>query len=112
MVMIKSRLIDFYRSQLNSPKFCVRFLVRLASDDLRTCLGRTLHRISAEVGVKIDELTGRLAKSRLEYSSPPESDTWRVPLGLELIEVRNGQSRLPGFTDEEIESILRNVCVS
>ena len=111
MVMIKSRLVDFYRSQLNSPKFCIRFLIQLAADDLRTCLGRTMHRISVEVGTKIDELSGRLVKSRLKYSSLPDTDTWRVPLGLELMEVRNGQSSLPGFTEEEVELILKHICV-
>ena len=80
--------------------------------ELRTLLGKTLHRISTEVGEKVDDLDGRLIKRKLKYAVIPELDAWRVPLGLELMAVKSGQSHLSGFTDDEIESILRYVCVN
>ena len=40
--MLMARLVNFYKSSLNSPKFTVRFLARLAEKDFRTTLGQTL----------------------------------------------------------------------
>ena len=31
--MLASRLVQFYRSQLNSPKFCMQFLMQVDSND-------------------------------------------------------------------------------
>ena len=112
MVMIKSRLVEFYRSQLDSPKFCIRFLMRLAVDDLRTVLGQSLSRIAAELKVKVKEINGKLVKSKLKYRVLPDGENWRVPLGLELMAVQDDRNSLPGFTDVEIETILRYVCIS
>ena len=41
-IMLISRMIGFYKSQLESPKFCIRYLANIAADDLTTALGRTL----------------------------------------------------------------------
>ena len=89
MVMIKSRLVEFYKSQLNSQKFCIRFLLRLAADDLRTVLGRSLNRIAAELKLDVEEMNGKHVKSKLKYKALPDDEKWRVPLGLELMAVRD-----------------------
>ena len=112
MVMIKSRFVDFYKSQLNSPKFCIRFLMRLAADDLRTVLGRTLNRIAADVNVNVDDLNGKIVKMKMKYEQLPDGETWRVPLGLQLMAVRDGRDFVPGFTDDDILTMLSYTCIS
>ena len=70
-VIMISRLVGFYQSQLSSPKFCIRYLIKLAESDLRTSLGRTLHYAT-------DELTPSLVKRKLQYMEIPENKKWRV----------------------------------
>ena len=53
-VMLATRLVRFYRNQLISPKFKMRFLIRLATDDKRTVLGRTLANISEECNCSVE----------------------------------------------------------
>ena len=45
-------------------------------------------------------------EGKLRNEVTPEPDAWRIPLGIEIMAVRSGQSHLLGFTDDEVESIL------
>ena len=45
------------------------------------------------------------------YNSPKE-ELWRVPLGRELIGIKNGNCTIPEFSDDEIEHLLQFVCAS
>ena len=109
-IMLISRLVEFYRSQLESPKFCIRFLVRQVAYDLRTKLGRTLHRVASELNVNVEQLNGNLVKSKMKYAAVPVDESWRSPLALELMKIRNGDADIAGFTNDEVETMLSFVC--
>ena len=42
----------------------------------------------------------------------PQEELWRVPLGRELIGIKNGNCTIPGFSDDEVEHLLQFVCAS
>ena len=111
-VMLASRLVGFYKTQINSPKFRMRFLVRLAAEDMRTVLGRTLNRISNECNCTIGILTPSLVKRKLRYATVSSEEAWRIQLAKELYNAQNENNLIPGFSTDEIRSILHYVCVS
>ena len=48
----------------------------------------------------------------MEYHSIPENEEWRVNLVKEMIEVKENEYEVPGFTNEELEEIIDFVCTS
>ena len=114
-VILLSRMVGFYKAQIESPKFCVRFLVRLSEGDKRTVLGKTLDHLRTACGLAHDEtmkLTPSLIKRSLKYMELPEDEKWRVPLLKELIESKDDrQMTIPGFTTSEVDEMLDYVCI-
>ena len=111
-VMLASRLVSFYKTQLRSPKFRLRFLIHLAENDKRTVLGSNLDRIANECECSIERLTSKIVKEKLKYVLVPEDQEWRVQLATELYAMRNDSSIIPGFSVNEIECMLEHVCIS
>ena len=111
-VMLASRLVGFYNTQLDSKKFKMRFLVRLAASDMRTVLGRTLDKISVECNCSLEFLTKNLVKKRLKYATVSSDETWRTQIVKELYSARKDDHLIPGFSLDEINSMLNYICVS
>ena len=112
---LASRYVSFYRSLQCSKKFPVRFLARLCENDQRTCLGRTLARLAADTGLRMDELsklTANLVKRKLPYWPLPDAEKWRIPLCKELLALRADELFLDGFSADEREEILKYACIS
>jgi hypothetical protein len=59
----------------------------------------------------IDDLSPKDA-SRIKYREVPEKEVWRIALVKELIEIRQGDLKVDGFSEEEIVDILNNSCIS
>ena len=107
--------MTFVKSLLNCDKFSVRFLARLCQADNRTVIGKTTQLLSDKCGVeksKAKFLTANQVKKSLKYFNIPEGEEWRPPLVRELINIRNGQLDLQGFSKEEIKLLLKNQCES
>ena len=108
-----ARFISFYKSLVNCPKFCVRYLARLAETDMRTVMGRTLHHLKLQCTVnKTEDLSPALIKKSMKYSAIPEAEEWRIPLALELKDIRDGKVSLSEFSKSEVEELLASVCIS
>jgi hypothetical protein len=106
--MLASRFTSFYKSLVNCPKFCVRYLARLAETDMRTVMGRTLHHLMNQ----LENLNPGLVKKSMKYSAIPEAEDWRVPLALELKDIRDGKCTLSEFSNSEVEELLAYACIS
>ena len=114
--MIASRFVTFYRTLITSKKTPVRFLARIAEQDQRTVLGRTLSRLLLECSLDTDDLmklTASLVKKKVVYKEVPVDEKWRVNLGQELLKIRDDNlTELPGFSKEECEELLQHICTS
>ena len=79
-------------------------------------MGRTLSSLLATCKLKSEELpqlNAGLVKKNMLFSAIPAEDEWRIPLGQELLQLRDiGNLDLPGFTLEEQEEILNHICVT
>ena len=95
----------------------VRFMAKLAASDQRTVLGRTLSYMLISCGLdplvrEQPSLTPGLIKKKLVYSVIPEDDEWRTGMCCRILKLRDKKVELQGFTQKEINEMLRYVCVS
>ena len=96
---------------MNSPKFTVRFLARLASKDHRTVLSNTLHYLVDQCDLQeVDDLSPSIVKKKLLYNSASQNLNWQVSMATELLKARNKEVFIDGFNDEEINLIFDYVC--
>jgi len=114
--MLSSRFISFHSSLLESSKFLVRFLARMFESDLRTVHGKNLEEIRQLCNIDRGEqhvLRPNLVKKNLRYFKLSADEHWRLDLCKELLNLRDTDDiNLPGFNDEDLNSLLTYVCVS
>ena len=114
-VMLCSRYSSFHQSLLICDKFPVRFLARLHHHDQRTVFGRTLLKIAKDCnnGSTLQPFPSKsLVKKTMKYFAVPDVEKWRPCMLKELLDVKNYRCALPGFSSEEVSSLLKFVCTS
>ena len=112
-VMLASRYVTFYKSLIHSSKLCVRLMAKLCQDDLRTVLGRTLATLANVCNLSNpDLLTSQCVKRNLTYFAIPDNEEWRRNSVLELLQLRDHGLYLEGFSEDEVTTMLNNVCTS
>ena len=109
---LSSRYVKFAKSLTSCRKSSVRYLSSLCQEDNRTLLGRTLGKIAAECGVNILALTPTIVNRLLRYFPIPDDEQWRVPLLMELLDVRSNQCSIENLTSDQISLIIDNICTS
>ena len=104
-----------FQSLVTSDKLAVRFLARLRQHDHRTVFGKTLARIAQESSSDFPVskfISKTCVKRNLKYFPIPDGEVWRLPLLRDLMETRNDNTLLPGFTPSEVHEMLKYVCTS
>ena len=110
---LMSRLVSFHKGLINSHKFTIRFLARLAERDLRTVLGNTLDYLVKQCNLSdINDLSANIVKKRLTFESVPHGSEWQVSLAQELLCIRRCELVVQGLSQDEIESMLSLACTS
>ena len=89
---------------------------RITRAVLDTCLilfttltGRNVSKVAIDCDIKRSSLSFIHAKN-IKYYPPPPGEQWRVPLLLELIDVRMGTLQVPGISPEDVEAIINEIC--
>ena len=72
--------------------------MRLAENDKRTVLRRSLDNIANVCNEVIETLTPNVVKAKLRYASAPIGQEWKLPLATELYSLRCDAMSLPGFS--------------
>ena len=111
-VLLCSRFFKFTTTLQNCNKPPVRLLANLYKDDLRTVYGQNLNSISKMCDTSITELTPHLIKTEMQYCNVPQAENWRIPLLMELLDIRDEKSNLEGFSKQEVYDMLNFVCAS
>ena len=111
--ILMSRYIKFHKSLINSRKFTVRFLARLFEKDQRTVLGSTLNYLTKQCHLKsseLDKLSSQSLKGSMKFQTIPPDRKWVCSLATELLSTRSLLLDMPGFTQDEIETLLQFAC--
>ena len=111
--MLMARLVSFYKGLINSPKFTIRFLAKLAEKDHRTVLGNTLEYLVDQCKLSgVHDLSSHIVKKRLKFHEIPQESDWQGSIAQEVLQTRHGEFIMDGFTQDEIELMLRSACTS
>ena len=114
--MLSSRFVTFHKGLRSCSKLPVRFLARVYEDDLRTVHGRNVYEITKMCGLEsceIERLNPSIVKKSVTYREIPTDESWRVGLCQELLAIRDDDdSYVPGFDDDDLESILSYICIT
>ena len=108
-VMLASRLVKFLKALKGSDKMGIRLLAGISEQDRRTVLGKNLSYIAEESGVTVAGLTSSIVRKEMKYFQVPEEKSWRVPV---LLETMKRQFIIPGFTEDEINTMKEFICTS
>ena len=108
-VMLASRLVKFLESLKGSSKLGIRLLAGISEVDRRTVLGRSICSIAAEVDTPAARLTPSIVKTKMKYFQVPDEQKWRIPI---LRELMDGKITVPGFTEEELNTMKNYLCTS
>ena len=111
--MLCSHFVAFHNSLLSCPKFPVRFLARLSEGDLRTVHGRNIYEIGQLCNSELELLKPKLVKKNVKYSEILRGEAWRIGLCNELLLIRDDEEcYVPGFDSDELDCLLRYLCVT
>ena len=107
-ILIK-RYLNFIDQIRKSKKSALKNLLRLIENDTRSITGSNLREILILTKKKqIFELCLEDAEL-IKYKDVPESENWRIQCLTDLINVRCGISELDGFTEKDINHMIRFV---
>ena len=81
-------------------------------EDLKTIHGRNLFHLQRELNCDPEDLTSSFVKENMKFKPLPEEEQWRVPLLLNLLDIRNDSLDLDNFGKEEIEDIIFDICTN
>ena len=105
------RFLSFIQSIRASNKQALRNLLRVVEFDTRSVTGRNLRTILLETLV-LDVRSLKPADVTTRYRDMPINEQYRVDFIKEMVDVKNNQLEVQGFTDDEIDDILQHICVS
>ena len=111
--LLATRYVTFHASLRDSRKFWVSFLTRLYERDRRTVMGRTLATLADECNVPFfHSLKPSIMKRCMVYMPAHEDQKWRMSIGIELLTNYHNGLDIPGFTREEIKTMLDFICTT
>ena len=107
-ILVK-RYLKFINMIRNSTKTAIIQLLDLVSTDVRLTTGNNLRSIMIQTGRnRIEELEA--GSVDIKYLEVIESEAWRIDFLKEVVELRNGDLEVTGFSKEELEEIKEYLC--
>ena len=111
-ITLYSRFMNFVKQLKSTCKTTSRLLFHHIMYDVGSITGKNLRRIMLQTGKDtVEELTASDVK-KIEYFPTPEHDEWRPILLKELIKVVDGSLVVDGFTNDEMNEIIHDICVN
>ena len=110
-IKIMKNYLGFIKRVRESPKFVLRQLYHLSSNDTRTVTGSNLRSILVMTKViKVADLYPGVG-DKIKYLKAEESELWRSGLIAELLEIKYGIISPPdGWTEADLEKVLNVTC--
>ena len=96
------RFLKFYQTLKTCDKPHRKYLMKLQESDYRSVFGSNVNSITAEASA---EDISEVLRSDISYAPVPPDEEWRIPLLLELLEIRAGRLDSP-LSSKEVEDII------
>ena len=105
-VKLVKRFTQFCKTLSTCDKPQLKYLSKIQQTDYRSVFGRNVRNICEEAKVStLDEVF----ISNISYMPTPRDEEWRIPLVIELLELKAGRLN-SNLTIQEIETILNDTC--
>ena len=108
-VMLAKRFVKFHETVQKSHKLSVKFLSEICKNDKSTVYGNQLWEIASECETNSNDLCSFMVNSKMCYTRCPDEEAWRIPLLKELL---NERWEVPGFSNDELDDLIHNICVT
>ena len=103
-----SRYLSFIKMIESCEKSPLHNLLNIAINDVRSTTGSNLRKLML--------MSGKLSVKELKYVDIPyyevsENDEWKIEFVKELLDIKHGDTNLPGWEQEELDYILNYLCI-
>ena len=106
------RFLNFVNKIENSEKIALKNVLNTVKNNTLSVTGKNLRNIMLLTEkVKISDLTPEDADS-IKYREVPEKELWRIGFLKELIELKDGDLQVNGFSYEEFDDFVKFVCTT
>ena len=97
---------------MNCPKQAIKNVFNLIRKDCQSVTGSNLRKIMLLVQkTNVDDLVPEDALNVI-YHEIPDCEMWRIGFVNEITDVKFGQASIDGFTRQELNVILEDICTS
>lgn len=108
--ILLSRFLGFMEKIKKSGKKGVRMLMETAMKDVRSVTGSNYRNIMLLLGkTSVDDVFKEDVEN-IEYFKLADNEAWKVETIKEIIQVKQGLYQVPGFANDELETILDYLC--
>ena len=105
------RFLSFIQAVRNSKKEVLRHVLQVIEHDALSVTGRNLRSILIKTGLH-DIKSLKAADYKTKYREVPDSEEYRVGYIEELINIQHSKVEVPGLEVDELQEILKHLCVS
>ena len=106
-VLMASRIAGFHNMLIKSERPVINVLAAITERDCRTVLGSNLKKISRECNIPIENLSSQMIKQTMKYRKTPESDEWKIPIMMELLQTRYDAVDISILEQNKMEEMIR-----
>ena len=106
------RFLQFTNQIQSCPKIAIKNVYKNVKYDCQSVTGSNLRNIM--LLVRKDSILDLVPEDALKvsYNEIPEEETWRLSFVNEITDVKFGEANIEGFTIEELNIILNNICTT
>ena len=106
------RFIRFTENIRHSKKVALRALIKVIRKNTLSVTGSNLRNIMLLTGKSSIDSLLPTDVDIMTFSEVPVSESWRINFLTELIDLKNGDITVPGFTLAEYKEIVSHLCTT
>ena len=115
-VLLIKRFLKFVKSITDGQKSSCKLLLRTVAGNVNSTTGKNLRNIELEVGSEVNMENQKLDVGKvcdqIHFETVPDGNMWRIDAAKELSLVKSKHLIVDGFTNDEIEEMIKFICIS
>ena len=110
-IILISRFMGFLGQIRSSKKIIPKMLLNTIKEDTRSITGSNLRKIMLSSNENSVNFLTKSGAEKISYHPTTDDEKWKEMIVKEIIEVKNEQLEVSGFSSEELDDILEHICV-